>query len=97
MSYADVSFDARMATVEFRVAERAHITVNSDICRSCTTTACVHACPAVPSVPTAMSDIMLRFPLPRIPGMRPPPICAASGTAARRSATTMTDRFIEFS
>ena len=37
MSYPEVSFDERMATVEFRVGERAHITVDSDVCRSCTT------------------------------------------------------------
>ena len=41
-----MSFEERMATVEFRVGERAHIVVDSDVCRSCTTKACVHACPA---------------------------------------------------
>jgi ferredoxin like protein len=37
MSYPAVSFDQQMSTVEFRVGERAHITVDSDVCRSCTT------------------------------------------------------------
>ena len=37
VSYAEVSFDERMATVEFRVGERAHITVDAEVCRSCTT------------------------------------------------------------
>ena len=41
-----MSFEARMSTVEFQVGERAHITVDSDVCRSCTTKACVTACPA---------------------------------------------------
>lgn len=44
--FADLSFDDRMATVDFRVGERAHIVVDSDVCRSCTTRACVTACPA---------------------------------------------------
>jgi ferredoxin like protein len=44
--WADVSFDDRMATVDFRVGQRAHIFVDSDVCRSCTTRACVTACPA---------------------------------------------------
>ena len=39
MSYADVSFEDRMATVDFRVGARAHITVDADVCRSCTTKA----------------------------------------------------------
>ncbi len=43
-----ISFEDRMATVDFRVGERAHITVDSDVCRSCTTRACVTACPGQP-------------------------------------------------
>ena len=42
-----------MATVDFRVAARAHIVVDSDVCRSCTTQACVTACPANLFAPTA--------------------------------------------
>ena len=49
--YPETSFDERMGTVEFRVGERAHIIVDSDVCRSCTTQACVHACPAACSCP----------------------------------------------
>jgi ferredoxin like protein len=44
--WGGVSFEERMATVEFRVGERAHIVVDADVCRSCTTRACVTACPA---------------------------------------------------
>jgi ferredoxin like protein len=50
-----------MATVEFRVAERAHITVDSEVCRSCTTKACVHACPAALFVPTTDGGILFNY------------------------------------
>ena len=61
MSYADVSFDGRMATVEFRVGERPHITVEVDVCRSCTTKDCVHACPAGLFVPTTDGGILFNY------------------------------------
>jgi ferredoxin like protein len=48
-----IDFQDRMATVEFRVGSRAHITVDGDSCRGCTTQACVSACPANLFVPTA--------------------------------------------
>ena len=32
--YSGPSFEDRMATVEFRTAERPHITVDSEVCRS---------------------------------------------------------------
>ena len=50
-----------MATVEFRVAERAHITVDSEACRSCTTKACPHACPAALFVPTTDGGILFNY------------------------------------
>src|ERR1700722_8070232 len=50
-----------MATVEFRVGERAHITVDSDVCRSCTTKACVTACPANLFAPTADGGILFNY------------------------------------
>ncbi len=56
--WAQVSFEDRMATVDFRVGERAHITVDSDVCRSCTTRACVTACPANLFAPTADGGIL---------------------------------------
>ena len=40
------SFEHRMDTVEFRIAPTAHITVDGDSCRGCSTQACVVACPA---------------------------------------------------
>ena len=61
MNYPEVSFDERMATVEFRVGERAHITVDPDVCRSCTTKECVHACPANLFVPTTDGGILFNY------------------------------------
>ena len=40
-----------MDTVEFRVSPRAHIVVDGDQCRGCSTRACVVACPANLFVP----------------------------------------------
>jgi ferredoxin like protein len=56
-----VSFEDRMATVDFRVSSRAHITVDSDVCRSCTTKACVSACPANLFVPTSDGGILFNY------------------------------------
>jgi ferredoxin like protein len=59
--WADVSFEDRMASVDFRVGERAHITVDSDVCRSCTTQACVTACPANLFTPTSDGGILFNY------------------------------------
>ncbi|MEZ5236121.1 MAG: ferredoxin family protein [Acidimicrobiia bacterium] len=56
-----VSFEDRMATVEFRVGERAHITVDGDRCRGCTTRACVSACPANLFVPMADGGVLFNY------------------------------------
>jgi ferredoxin like protein len=56
-----VSFEDRMATVDFRVGRRAHIVVDSDVCRSCTTRACVTACPAALFAPTADGGILFNY------------------------------------
>jgi ferredoxin like protein len=56
-----VSFEDRMATVDFRVSSRAHITVDSDVCRSCTTKACVSACPANLFVPMSDGGILFNY------------------------------------
>jgi ferredoxin like protein len=56
-----ISFEERMATVDFRVGSRAHITVDSDVCRSCTTRACVTACPANLFAPTAEGGILFNY------------------------------------
>jgi len=58
---AAVSFEDRMATVEFRVAPSPHITVDGDACRGCTTKACVTACPANLFVPTADGGILFNY------------------------------------
>jgi ferredoxin like protein len=59
--WAALSFEDRMATVEFRVGPRAHITVDPDVCRSCTTKACVTACPANLFAPTADGGILFNY------------------------------------
>lgn len=46
-----------MDTVEFRISERPHITVDTEVCRSCTTRACVTACPANLFAPAADGGI----------------------------------------
>ena len=55
------SIDERMGTVEFRVSDRAHIVVDSDVCRSCTTKACVVACPADLFVPTTDGGVLFNY------------------------------------
>ncbi|MEZ5321832.1 MAG: 4Fe-4S dicluster domain-containing protein [Microthrixaceae bacterium] len=59
--YPEIGFERRMDTVEFRVGERAHITVDGDTCRGCTTRACVVACPANLFVPTADGGILFNY------------------------------------
>jgi ferredoxin like protein len=58
---APLSFDDRMETVDFRVSHQAHICVDSDVCRSCTTRACVVACPAKLFVPTNDGGILFNY------------------------------------
>ncbi len=55
------SFEDRMATVEFRVAPNAHIVVDGDRCRGCTTRECVTACPANLFVPTSDGGILFNY------------------------------------
>ena len=57
-SYPDVSFEARMGTVEFRVHERPHITVDDRKCVDCSVRGCITACPANLFVPTADGGIL---------------------------------------
>ncbi len=56
-----VSFDDRMETVTFLVADRAHIVVDGDLCKSCTTKACVTACPAGLFVPVVDGGILFNY------------------------------------
>lgn len=46
MNYDLPDFEDRMSTVAFEISEHAHITVDGDKCRGCTTRACVTVCPA---------------------------------------------------
>ncbi len=56
-----ISFEERIATVDFRVGTRPHITVETAVCRSCTTRACVVCCPANLFVPTADGGILFNY------------------------------------
>lgn len=59
--WPEIAFEDRMGTAEFRVHERAHITVDSDACRSCTTQECTIACPANLFIPTADGGILFNY------------------------------------
>jgi ferredoxin like protein len=59
--WPEVAFEDRMALVDFRVAPEAHIEVDSEVCRSCTTRACVVACPADLFAPTADGGILFNY------------------------------------
>src|SRR3954451_1567929 len=60
--YPEISFETLIGTVDFRVdAERAHITVDGDACRGCTTQSCVVACPANLFVPTSDGGILFNY------------------------------------
>ncbi|GHF82239.1 ferredoxin like protein [Amycolatopsis bartoniae] len=59
--YVEPAFEDVLSTVEFRVAERPHITVDTEVCRSCTTQACVYACPADLFVPTSDGGILFNY------------------------------------
>jgi len=51
----------RMASVEFRTGQRAHITVDSGVCRYCTTKECVTVCPAGLFIPTSGGGILFNY------------------------------------
>jgi len=57
----NLNFEDRMASAEFRVHERPHITVDGDACRGCTTKECVVACPANLFVPTSDGGILFNY------------------------------------
>ncbi|MGB6057733.1 MAG: 4Fe-4S dicluster domain-containing protein, partial [Microthrixaceae bacterium] len=59
--YPDLSFEARMDTVEFRVHERAHIVVDDRKCVDCSVRGCITACPANLFVPTADGGILFNY------------------------------------
>lgn len=61
MTYPEVSFEDRMATVDIRVGDRPHITVDGAACRSCHVKACVRACPAGLFVPRADGGVLFNY------------------------------------
>jgi len=60
-TWPKVSFEDRMSTIDFRVSSRAHITIDGDTCRGCTTRECVTACPANLFVPTSDGGILFNY------------------------------------
>jgi ferredoxin like protein len=59
--YPEISFETRMSTVEFRVHERAHITLDDSHCRDCSARGCITACPADLFVPTSDGGIVFNY------------------------------------
>ncbi len=57
----EVAFEDRMATTEFRVAPGAHITIDGDTCRGCTTRECITACPANLFAPMADGGVLFSY------------------------------------
>jgi len=60
-SYPELSFEARMGTVDFRIHERPHITVDDRKCADCSVRSCITACPANLFVPTADGGILFNY------------------------------------
>lgn len=60
-AWSGIPFEERMGTAEFRIHDRAHITVNGDSCRGCSTRECVVACPANLFVPTSDGGILFNY------------------------------------
>ncbi|MEU7400906.1 MULTISPECIES: ferredoxin family protein [Streptomyces] len=61
MSRPAMSFEDRMSTVDFRVSDRAHITVDTDVCRTCVSRLCVPVCPAALFVPTSDGSVLFNY------------------------------------
>jgi ferredoxin like protein len=60
-AWPDVSFEDRMATVQFRIDDKPHIVVDGSACEGCSTRACVTACPANLFVPTSDGGIVFNY------------------------------------
>ena len=59
--WADQSFEDLIGSTRFDVHERAHITVDTDVCRDCSTRECIVACPANLFVPTSDGGILFNY------------------------------------
>ena len=60
-TWPEISLEERIGTAEFRIHERAHIVVDGDRCRGCSTRECVTACPANLFVPTSDGGILFNY------------------------------------
>ena len=59
--WPEVSFEDRLGTVQFDISPKAHITIDDDTCRGCSTRQCVVACPANLFVPTSDGGILFNY------------------------------------
>lgn len=59
--WPELSFDDLIGTTRFDIHERAHITVDDQICADCSTRGCVVACPANLFVPTSDGGILFNY------------------------------------
>ena len=55
------SIDEELSRVDFRISSRQHITLDSRVCRGCTTRPCLIACPARLFVETSAGDIVFNY------------------------------------
>ena len=53
--------DERLATTRFRVDNRPHITVDSAVCKDCSTQVCVYVCPANLFTPLSDGTILFNY------------------------------------
>ena len=60
-AHRGLGFDERMATVDFDVSDRPHITVDGDACHGCTTRECITACPANLFALTAAGGVLFNY------------------------------------
>ena len=60
-TWPEISFSDRMDTVDFKVDDKAHITVDGKVCADCSTRACIVACPADLFVPTSAGGIVFNY------------------------------------
>jgi ferredoxin like protein len=59
--WAEQSFEDLIGSTRFDVHERAHITVDTDVCGGCSTRECIVACPANLFVPTSDGGILFNY------------------------------------
>ncbi len=59
--WAEQSFEDLISSTRFDIHEKAHITVDAEVCGGCSTRECVVACPANLFVPTSDGGILFNY------------------------------------